>query len=163
PLPAPPPWFRPNGSVQHRPQRSKLVAASAWHCHFPNGPFSGVLVCSEAQLYRPFQTPREGMISRLGGMDDEAVDNALAARLVEVDGELVAVHFRHLAVAEFLVEYSLPLRVAGNAGRGGDKLTIKRKGRTRFSRTFAPTALLGSLPARGGVAARKSRGWFVKA
>src|SRR5262245_14095395 len=37
---------------------------------------------------------------------DEGVDHLLLPRLVEIDGELVAVDMRHAAIAEFLVEHA---------------------------------------------------------
>src|SRR5262245_24563121 len=130
-----------------RSQASCLHSSSVCPCGVASGPPS----------------EKGGVLSRLGGMDDKAVDNALAARLVEVDGELVAVHLCHLTVAELLVEHPLALRVARNPGRGGDELSLKCDGRARLGRAFAPTPLLGTLPAGGGVAAGKSGGGFLKA
>src|SRR5262245_13059749 len=96
-------------------------------------------------------------------MGNEAVHDALATGLVKVDGELVAVHLCHLAVAKLFVEHPLPLRIARSAGRGGDELTFERDGRAGLGRAFPPTALFGALPARRGVAARKSGCWFIEA
>src|SRR5262249_54083985 len=104
-----------------------------------------------------------GVLSRLGGMDDKAVDNALAARLVEVDGELVAVHLRHLAVAELPVDPRPARRVARTPGGGGEDPASKRAGGARLGGAFAPAPPLGALPAGGGVAAGKSGGGFLKA
>jgi len=41
---------------------------------------------------------------------DEGVDDALLAGLVKLDGELVAVDMRHIAVAELLVKYPITQR-----------------------------------------------------
>src|SRR5690606_35428905 len=56
---------------------------------------------------------------------DEAVDHPLAARLVEVDRQLVAVDLGDVAIAELLVKDALALlERRGLTSRGGDQLTL---------------------------------------
>ena len=56
----------------------------------------------------------------------EAVENALLAGLVEVDGQLVAVDRRDVAVAEFLVEHPVADGKEGGLGRHrlGDEFAV---------------------------------------
>src|SRR5271165_834760 len=55
----------------------------------------------------------------------EAVDNALLARPVEMDGELVAVNGGDIAVAEFLMKHALADDVVGDGAGGlGDQLAF---------------------------------------
>src|SRR5262249_17250240 len=94
-------------------------------------------------------------------------DDALAAGLVEIDGELVAVHLGHRAVAEFFVEHALAQRIARHAGGGGDELAFERHWGARPGPSLATAALLplllGALPARRRVAALEAAGGFIEA
>jgi hypothetical protein len=62
---------------------------------------------------------------------DETIHHALLARLVELDGELVAVDGGDVAVAEFLVEDAVAEREGGDGTGGfGDELCLSLLGGT---------------------------------
>src|SRR5262249_15987042 len=59
---------------------------------------------------------------------DEAVDDALLARLVELDRELVALDRDDIAVAELDVKHAVADRIGGHSpGRFGDQLAFDRQ------------------------------------
>src|SRR5688572_4533668 len=84
---------------------------------------------------------------------DEAVEHALLARLVEVDGELVAVDAHDAAIAEFLMKHAI---ARGEACRGfriaRHELALDDARRGAHAASFF-ISLLGALPARRGIAA----------
>src|SRR5690606_11048706 len=78
---------------------------------------------------------------------DEAVDHPLAARLVEVDRQLVAINLGNVAIAELLVKDALALlERRGLTSRGGDQLTLDHQRSALRLVPLAP-ALLRALPA----------------
>src|SRR5687767_317841 len=82
---------------------------------------------------------------------DEAVEDAFLAGLVEVDGELVAVHPDDLAIAEFLVENALARgEGAGTLGIARHELALNdaRGGAQAAAHLIG---LLGALPSRRGI------------
>src|SRR5579871_5803510 len=75
---------------------------------------------------------------------DEAVDHALLTRLVELDGELVAVDRGHVAVAELDVEDAVADRIIGDgAGRSSYELALdgERSAPDRATGASAPCLL----------------------
>src|SRR5581483_11058781 len=94
----------------------------------------------------------------------EAVHNALAAGLVEVDGELVAVDLGDMAVAELLVEDALAQLEARARGRGGGhQLALDGHRTLRAGLVVAAPLLLGALPAERGVAAGEAGARLLEA
>src|SRR5687767_6995391 len=90
----------------------------------------------------------------LPGPRHKAVQHPLLAGLVEVDGELVALHGDDLPVAELLVEHPLAARVAAApACRGGDQLRLDGLRTGGAPAVVAAPLLLGALPAGRGIAA----------
>jgi len=90
---------------------------------------------------------------------DKTIHHALLARLVELDGELVAVDGGDVAVAEFLVKDAIADRELGDgAGGFGDELAFdgERKARARLA-ADASVRASSLAPTRGRGACRVVR------
>src|SRR6476620_1027102 len=104
------------------------------------------------------QAQSGGKAASRSGSLDERIDHLLLPGLVEIDGELVAVDMRHVAIAEFLVKHSdadLDPRAFGRARRDqrpvdGDGLACAGRSLLAAARAIA----LRALPARCLVEAR---------
>src|SRR5262249_39848100 len=86
----------------------------------------------------------------------ETIDHPLLPRLVELDGELVAVDGGDVAVAEFLVEDAVADREVGDgAGGFGDELAFdgERKARARLAAHAPCLPLTGGRGRRGAIVA----------
>src|SRR5437763_259795 len=98
---------------------SRFIMAPSLVCRFRSSQYLAAHSDAAARGGSLASVPRvKGVPSPPSRPFDEAVDDALLARFVELDGELVAVDEGDVAVAEFLVEDALADRERrGRAGR----------------------------------------------
>src|SRR5262245_13277023 len=94
---------------------------------------------------------------------NEAVDDPLPPRLFEVDDELIAVDFRHPAVAELLMKNALPRRIASGSARGGHQFAFQSERCARLAAVHALPLLLGALPTGRGIATAEAARRLIKA